>query len=274
MMMDTASAPQRKIIMTKTDIIPRNEREYTEYTKDINCSKGTYPQYAVSSRANETYIVCWKIIPIFGYCLEYNFGGNIVQSNNLADCRNYSLSPCKSPYSSVDSYMIFECFEKYGGVPSPNEQKKINTKKLESIKKQNDILQGSIDSKQSELQTAWVIFGISLGFNIAFISGKIIPLLRNWYTNKTGNGKTTRKEEKDQYEETKNEESDVKDNLLEQQNTSDFQVTSSAVQASGETVITVQEYMELAKEFHDMKAKTPIGQNFMNKAFDNLTPSQ
>ncbi|XP_061171035.1 uncharacterized protein LOC133189028 [Saccostrea echinata] len=272
-LMDPALAPKEEIIMTKTDIIPRNKKEYLEYTKNINCSNGTYPHYAVSSKAKETYIVCWKETTIQGFCLEFNFGGNIVQPNVLADCRNYSLSPCQEHYSSIESYLIFECFQKYGGVPSPRQQKEINAKILESSEKQNNFLKGRIESKQNELYRAWVFFGISLCGNFGFILVKIIPLLRNWYTNNKGNGKTTRTEEKDQSEETKKDEPGVEDKLIEEANANDCQATSSAITVSEETKISVQEDTEPAREFHDKRAKPTIRQNFLNRVFDNVTQS-
>lgn len=69
-------------------------------------------------------------------CLEYNENKNvtIIQPKCDAPCNDFSITPCKVKYFSSESYKLFECFEKYGGISSPIEnQRNINflKKKLE-----------------------------------------------------------------------------------------------------------------------------------------------
>lgn len=109
--------------------IPRNEREVMEQTKDLKCEQSEgrklHLTYLISPYLNETRIGCFYEMHVtVKKCLEYNFMGNsvvIMQPSNYAPCGDFNLTPCND-YSSTQSYELFQCFEKYGGILSPKEK--------------------------------------------------------------------------------------------------------------------------------------------------------
>ncbi|XP_056003162.1 uncharacterized protein LOC130049470 [Ostrea edulis] len=132
----TDPVPSTERIIGETSIIPRNDQEYKEQTKNITCNdtcdngEVQWPHYVPSSTGNVTYIVCACKRPVQGYCLEYNEGGKIIQPNNAEICTTYKLSPCKPVYNSTDSYLLFQCFERIAKMPTPIQlvEKLINCK--------------------------------------------------------------------------------------------------------------------------------------------------
>ncbi|XP_048750551.2 uncharacterized protein LOC125662390 [Ostrea edulis] len=114
-------------ILKEVLVIPRNKCEFVEFTKNLtcqcDCSDGeeqTYLHYVPSSTANKTYIMCEYKQLVFGECLEYNEGGEKMQSNNEL-CTEHACSPCKSTYKSTESYLYPQCF-KFGGLLTEKEK--------------------------------------------------------------------------------------------------------------------------------------------------------
>lgn len=115
-------------------IVPRNEKEFKEQTKDKKCESGKGPNlyltYVLNPFHNGTSLGCFQRKKITTKkCLEYNYrNGNItIQESIGAPCVNFNITPCNYEYESPDSYSIYECFEVYGGILSPMEsQEKIN----------------------------------------------------------------------------------------------------------------------------------------------------
>lgn len=116
-------------------IVPRNEKEFKEQTKDKKCESGKGPTlyltYVLNPFHNGTSLGCFpRKIVTTKKCLEYNYkNGNfiIIQESVGAPCDILTITPCNYEYESPDSYKIYECFEAYGGIPSPIEsQEKIN----------------------------------------------------------------------------------------------------------------------------------------------------
>ena len=102
------------------DVIPRNKQEYVHMTQHLNCSNGTVPIYLLHNE-NETVLGCFEDVKITGKnCVELNNGK--VQKRYNAPCGNFSVTPCVFLYNASESYTYFECFEKYGGIPSPLER--------------------------------------------------------------------------------------------------------------------------------------------------------
>lgn len=100
--------------------VPRNKKELQEISKDMNCSKGLVAMVALLNNQCKTGLVCAKDKRIHDKaCLEYN--GGQVQARYTATCENFSITPCTSPYMASKSYELFECFEIYGCVPSPQQ---------------------------------------------------------------------------------------------------------------------------------------------------------
>lgn len=111
-------------------VIPRNKQEYVRLTQYLNCSNGTVPIYLLNGE-NETVLRCFEDVKITGkYCAELNNG--VIQERYSAFCGNFSVTPCVFRYNASESYTYFECFEKYGGIPSPLERiNKIKTLEIE-----------------------------------------------------------------------------------------------------------------------------------------------
>lgn len=61
-----------------------------------------------------------KWCPEFNPDKPYSQNGR-VQSKFTAECANMSVAPCKGIYSVWESYLFFECFQRFGGIPSPME---------------------------------------------------------------------------------------------------------------------------------------------------------
>lgn len=124
------------LLNKKVTFIPRNEGEFKEQTKDLNCSHSEggklHPTFVISPFHNETRIGCFYEIHVtVKKCLEYNHREDnfIIQPSNSAPCHDLDLTPCKGNYSSTKSYELFQCFEKFGDIPSP-EKKQMNIEHL------------------------------------------------------------------------------------------------------------------------------------------------
>lgn len=116
-------------------IVPRNEKELKEQTKEKKCESGNGPKlyltYILNPFHNGTSLGCFPRKKVTTKkCLEYNYkNGNfiIIQESVGAPCDNLTITPCDYEYESPDSYKIYECFEAYGRIPSPiKSQEKIN----------------------------------------------------------------------------------------------------------------------------------------------------
>lgn len=125
-------------------IIPRNEREVMEQTKDLKCEQSEgrklHLTYLISPYLNETRIGCFYEMHVtVKKCLEYNFMGNsvvIMQPSNYAPCGDFNLTPCND-YSSTKSYELFQCFEKYGGILSPMKKQRLIDQLMERVTERN-----------------------------------------------------------------------------------------------------------------------------------------
>lgn len=122
------SLPGEHLLKDIVTVIPRNEREFMEQTKD-KCAhsegRKLHPTFVVNPFHNETRIGCFyeKNVTV-KKCLEYNIlinGRVIMQPSNYAPCGDFNLTPCND-YSSTKSYELFQCFEKYGRILSPKEK--------------------------------------------------------------------------------------------------------------------------------------------------------
>lgn len=114
--------------LKETEVIPRNEREYRMLTKDLNCEGNNLNvSYVLHSTEMKTLMVCTPDKTIYGkWCPEFNpvklYSQNgIVQPKFTAECANMSVAPCKGIYSVLESYLFFECFQRFGGISSPME---------------------------------------------------------------------------------------------------------------------------------------------------------
>lgn len=119
------------LIRENVTSVPRTQEEYNEKTKDLKCNHPMLKiTYVLNPDSNKTSIGCFCEKPVaVKYCLEYNINKNvtIIQPKYNAPCKDLSITPCKVKYFSSESYKLFECFEKYGGISSPIEnQRKIN----------------------------------------------------------------------------------------------------------------------------------------------------
>lgn len=128
----------QNLIRENVTSVPRTPEEYKEATKDLKCNHLMhYITYVLNPDSYKTSIGCFCEKHVHGkYCLEYNIdkGATIIQPKYNAPCNDFSITPCKVKYFSSESYKLFECFEKYGGISSPIEnQKKINSLKQREL---------------------------------------------------------------------------------------------------------------------------------------------
>lgn len=124
----TPTSDRDAYFLKETEVIPRNEREYRMLTKDLNCEGNNLNvSYVLHSTEMKTLMVCTPDKNLSGkWCPEFNpdkpYSQNgRVQSKFTAECENMSESPCKGIYSVWESYLFFECFQKFGGISSPLE---------------------------------------------------------------------------------------------------------------------------------------------------------
>lgn len=147
--------------------MPRNEKEFQEESKDMNCQEGRVPIIALSCEDEcKTILVCAKdkLIPDKA-CLEYN--GGQVQARYTAPCENFSITPCTSPYIASKSYELFECFEIYGRVPSPRRSGQL----IQQVQKELQQVQKELTSCQSWKKAGTIVISILLFLvAIAFIN--------------------------------------------------------------------------------------------------------
>lgn len=146
------------ILMENVKFVPRTEEEnmYYKETKDLKCNhtmlKGTYVLNPVGKK---TSIGCFCEKPVaVKKCLEYNENKNvtIIQPKGDAPCNDFSITPCKVKYVSSESYKLFECFEKYGGISSPIEnQRNINFLK-EKLEQSEMELEKKLEQRKLEIQ--------------------------------------------------------------------------------------------------------------------------
>lgn len=120
-------------------VLPRNQRERELFTKHLNCSDGLKPIYALHSVKKKTILGCAKnvIVNVREFCIEYNTRG--VQEKY--DARRTSNIPGLPSYiNASEGYLLWDCFETYGGVPSPQEREKdINHLKSENAEQKQTI---------------------------------------------------------------------------------------------------------------------------------------
>lgn len=114
--------------LKETEVIPRNEREYRMLTKDLNCEGNNLNvAYVLHSTEMKTLMVCTPDKKLSGkWCPEFNpdkpaSHNGRVQSKFNAECANMSVAPCKGIYSVLESFLFFECFQRFGGISSPME---------------------------------------------------------------------------------------------------------------------------------------------------------
>lgn len=114
--------------LLKGDItfVPRSKKEFKEQTKDIKCENGNgsklYLTYVINPFHNGTSLGCFQKKQIVTKkCLEYNYKNRkiTIQESIGAPCDIFTITPCNYEYESPDSYKIYECFEKYGGILPP-----------------------------------------------------------------------------------------------------------------------------------------------------------
>lgn len=172
------------ILVENVTSVPRTQEEYNEETKDLKCNhpmlKITYvlnPGSIKSPGSNKTSIGCFCEKPVaVKKCLEYNKnneGITIIQRKGDAPCHNLSITPCKVKYFSSESYKLFECFEKYGGIPSPKELTKENQelkKQIETLSKQKDETTKQSDDKIQNLQKEIDVYKpVAIAFIVLFV---------------------------------------------------------------------------------------------------------
>lgn len=124
----TPTSDRVAYFLKETEVIPRNEGEYRMLTKDLNCEGNDLNvAYVLHSIEMKTLMVCTPDKKLSGkWCPEFNpdkpYSQNgRVQSKFTAECANMSVAPCKGIYSVWESYLFFECFQRFGGIPSPIE---------------------------------------------------------------------------------------------------------------------------------------------------------
>uniref|UniRef100_A0A8W8JTG0 Uncharacterized protein n=1 Tax=Magallana gigas TaxID=29159 RepID=A0A8W8JTG0_MAGGI len=152
------------ILMEKVTFVPRTREEYMDYkeTKNLKCNhtmlKVTIVLNPVGKKTN---IGCFCEKPVaVKKCLEYNENKNvtIIQPKGDAPCNDFSITPCKVKYFSSESYKFFECFEKYGGISSPNEnERKINSLKQRELSLKTKIQELNKMLEQREINLTKVI---------------------------------------------------------------------------------------------------------------------
>lgn len=171
------------ILVETVTSVPRSQEEYNEETEDLKCNqpmlKLTYvlnPGRIKGPGSNKTSIGCFCEMPVaVKKCLEYNKNKNItiIQPKGDAPCHNLSITPCKVKYFSSESYTLFECFEKYGGISSPiQNQRKINSlnTEIQELKEEKDDLK----------KYKW----IAILFIIVFILTVLFNLYNHFYCQK------------------------------------------------------------------------------------------
>lgn len=138
-------------ILKEANYIPRNYQEYLEMNKHIQCKSSAQKiVYLLDSIKEKTLIGCFHEDFIYGkYCPEYNSG--IAQPKYKASCANFNITPCPLLYNLSESYLYFECYEKFGAISPPktrhqeiNERKKREKKFMGDIYKQDLVLAISI----------------------------------------------------------------------------------------------------------------------------------
>lgn len=138
-------------ILKEANYIPRNYQEYLEMNKHIQCKSSAQKiVYLLDSIKEKTLIGCFHEDFIYGkYCPEYNSG--IAQPKYKASCANFNITPCPLLYNLSESYLYFECYEKFGAISPPKtrhqeikERKKREKKFMEDIYKQDLVLAISI----------------------------------------------------------------------------------------------------------------------------------
>lgn len=138
--------------LKETEVIPRNSEEYRMLTKGLKCEgENMGVAYVLHSIEMKTLMVCTPNKNLSGnWCPEFN-PDNIhsqngrVQPKFNAECKNMSITPCKQLYRVWESYLYFECFQKFGSIASPSEIVK-KLKQCEEKYKNSSLI---IDEKES-----------------------------------------------------------------------------------------------------------------------------
>lgn len=178
-------------ILKEANYIPRNYNEYLEMNKHLQCKNNDQKVvYLLDSSKEKTLVGCFREEFIFGkYCPEYNTGyGGIAQPSFKASCANFTVTPCHSPYNLSESYLYFECYEKFGAISSPaKSQQEIYEMKKREEKFMRDIddlnmtnanLEKELNLLRERYQT-WndVVLTISIAIMFVFILAIVHCLL-------------------------------------------------------------------------------------------------
>lgn len=160
-------------------VIPRDQREWELFTKHLNCSDGLEPIYALHSVKKKTILGCGEnvIVYVKDYCIEYNTQGLQVKydaprMSNITGHTSFNINASKG-------YLLWDCFETYGGVPSPKEREKdINRFKSENAQQNQTIraLQEKIteitreSAEQKRLTNIFIsLFTVAVLFILVFL---------------------------------------------------------------------------------------------------------
>lgn len=172
------------LLRENVTIVPRTPKEYYEQTRDLMCNDPMHNvTYVLNPDSVGTSIGCFQPIPALKYCLEYNFknGKYIIQSKYNAPCLDLSITPCKAKYFSSESYKLFECFEKYGGISSPIQNERninfLNTK-IQELKKTLEQREVSLTKEIQELKKEFEQKGNSFTKKIQELKKKTIDQLK------------------------------------------------------------------------------------------------
>lgn len=119
-------------LIKQVHYIPDSLEKYRTYCTS-SCNK-LEPHLVVNEWGNETWIGCFKNIPVAGYCVEYNSGKGTLQSHQSGYCKDFD-EPCPGKYDSRDSFKYRQCFYQHGGIQtweSLYESKRDLEKRLET----------------------------------------------------------------------------------------------------------------------------------------------
>ena len=150
-------------------VLPRNQPERELFTKHLNCSDGLKPIYALHSVKKKTILGCAKnvIVNVREFCIEFNTRG--VQEKY--DARRTSNIPGLTSYiNASEGYLLWDCFETYGGIPSPKEREKdINHLKSENAEQKQTIRALQEVTEKINLIVFQILFAVSVILNFGFL---------------------------------------------------------------------------------------------------------
>lgn len=99
---------------------PNSEEQWNEAALKKNCSayanrcnepeKFVY-HCVINAYVNQTLEVCaYAQNIVSGYCTEYNFRGNLIQSSQKTNCKTFDVKPCPIFYRSNEAYKYPGCY--------------------------------------------------------------------------------------------------------------------------------------------------------------------